>query len=339
MPTISRALCRRYGLNYVETETLDIRRRRCGNGFTYRDAQKQTLRDKAAKARIKQLAVPPAWSDVRIASDERAHIQAIGRDAEGRLQYLYHPEWDQLRSDTKRRRLLDFGSSLSRVRNGVRAALSEPGLARKKLLAAIVRLMDRALLRPGHEAYARPDGGRGAATLAKKDVELKGDTILLDFRGKGGKEVKLEVRDRLLARVLRQLTKLRGRRLFAAPDGERPITAEEVNSFLADMSGAEVTAKDFRTFRASAEALGLLIEDSGTRAREAPEKAILRAADEVSESLANTRSVARSSYIHPVVVEAYESGELRPSLLRGRISRGLNRFENALLRLLRSKSA
>lgn len=332
-----RELCRRYGLTYVETGELDFRRRRCGRGFTYLDASNRTLSDKKLRARINALAIPSAWTDVYIASDKRAHIQAIGRDADGRLQYRYHPDWDNLRAEIKRARLLDFGTSLGLIRKAVRSALNKPGLGRKKLLAAIVRLMDRALLRPGHESYARKDGGRGAATLTKKDVKLSGDKILLEFPGKGGKEVKFELRDPLLARALRPLMRLGGRRLFKLPNDERPVTAQEVNRFLTDVGQTEITAKDFRTFRASASALGTLVEGGGKAGDETPTRALARAADQVSESLANTRSVARSSYIHPVVVDAYENGKLKGKLLRGQLIQGLNRFESALVRLLKSR--
>ena len=326
-----RGLCRRYGLTYVETNELDIRRRRCGRGFAYLDSAGRVIRDKGAKKRIKSLAIPPAWTEVCNASDDRAHIQAVGRDAEGRLQYRYHPGWNRLRSDLKVRRLLKFGESLGQVRRAVTAALRKPGFARQKLVAAVVRLMDRALLRPGHEAYARVNGGRGAATLTTNDIEVAGDSIRLNFRGKGGKEVMLRLQDALLAPVLRQLSELGGGRLFKLPGDDRPVTAQEVNNFISEVSGAQVTAKDFRTFRASAKALGLLAEE-----QDGSQRAMLRVADKVSEKLVNTRSLARSSYIHPLVFEAYQRGVLTGRLLKGRITSGLNKFESALLRLLKS---
>jgi DNA topoisomerase-1 len=337
MPQDAQKHCRRYGLTYVETSELDLRRRRCGKGFAYLDRGGRTVRDAAVKARIKELAIPPAWTNVRIASDNKAHVQATGRDAEGRLQYLYHPDWDRYRATTKERRLLQLGSTLPRVRRAVKRALETPGLTRTKAVAAVVRLIDRALLRPGHEEYARKAGGRGAATLLKSDVEVEGDTVLLEFKGKGGKESRHEVRDPLLARVLRKLATLQGRRMFSAPDGnggERPITAREVNQFLAEASGASVSAKDFRTFRASATALALLTERNGYTNEHLRKKAIAEAADEASKILGNTRSVARSSYIHPRVIAAYESGKLKASAFRGRMRHGLTKIENHLIGFL-----
>jgi len=329
--------CRRFGLVYVQTSALELRRHRRGKGFSYRDATGKTIRDRAIKARINQLAIPPAWTEVCIAADERAHIQAIGRDAEGRLQYRYHPDWDKARATAKEGRLKRLGSALPRVRDAVRKALAAPGLTRPKVVAAVVRLIDRALLRPGYEEYARSEGGRGASTLLKSDVAIDGDKVLLVFKGKGGKEIRRELRDPLLARVLRKLSVSRGRRLFGFSDGnggKRPVTAREVNEFLADASGSEISAKDFRTFRASATALAVLAEHNGHESEKLRKKAIVTAADEVSEILVNTRSVARTSYIHPSVIEAYEAGRLETSLLRGRMRKGLSRIESALMRFL-----
>jgi DNA topoisomerase-1 len=340
MPQNAKKRCLRYGLTHVETKELTLRRRRCGKGFVYLDAKGTVLSDQTQKARIKQLAIPPAWTDVCVATDERAHIQAIGRDTEGRLQYRYHSDWDKLRAEIKRHRLLHFGTSLGRVRAAVKAALIAPGLTRTKIIAAIVRLIDRALLRPGYEEYARKEGGRGAATLMKNDVSIEGDQVLLDFAGKGGKEVKLRIRDPLLAGVITQLLERRGRRLFSTldRDGEHPVTAKEVNGFLAEVSGAPVSAKDFRTFRASASAVAFLTQNNNHQSGASRKKSIVQAADRASEVLANTRMVARSSYIHPSVIEAYEAGNLETSLLQGRLRRGLNKVETALMRFLEGRS-
>jgi DNA topoisomerase-1 len=330
-------LCHRHGLTYVESSALELSRRRCGKGFSYHDSSGRAVRNKGVKARIKALAIPSAWTDVCIAGDDRAHIQATGRDAEGRLQYRYHPEWEHVRSSDKERRLLRFGSALPGVRCAVKQALTGSGITRKKVIAAAVRLIDVALLRPGHEEYARERGGRGASTLLKKDVAVDGDKIVVEFKGKGGKQIKQEVEDRSLARVVRKLTALRGSRLFNAPDEngiKRPITAREVNSFIAKAAGTEISAKDFRTFRASATALASLTKRNGHDSRQSRAKAIVDAADEASEILANTRAVARSSYIHSSIIEAYKQGKLENSLFQGRLRNGLTKIENALMRFL-----
>jgi DNA topoisomerase-1 len=336
-----KTLCRRCGLTHVRAADLQLRRRRCGKGFSYVDRDGRTARDKALRARIKQLAIPPAWTEVRIAADERAHIQAVGRDAEGRLQYRYHPDWEQARAITKKGRLLRLGSTLPRLRNAVRKALLAPDLNRNKVIAAVVRLIDRGLLRPGHEEYAEASGSRGASTLLKSDVVIEGDKVVLEFDGKGGKPINRVVKDPLLAPVMKKLLALKGKRLFSAPDESgqlRPITAREVNTFLADASGADISAKDFRTFRASAEALSLLTEHNGHETEKLRKKAIVAAADKASEILVNTRSVARSSYIHPSVIKAYQKGKLKTSIFRGSVRAGLNRMETALLRFLERKT-
>jgi DNA topoisomerase-1 len=333
----AKKLCRRYGLNYVETAQLRLRRRGCGQGFAYLDGNGRTIIDETVKARIKQLAIPPAWIDVCIAEDERAHIQAVGRDADGRLQYRYHPDWNNARSEAKAQRLLRLGSALPQLRDAVRKALSNPKLTRTKVIAAVVRLIDRALLRPGYEEYAKGSGARGASTLLKSDVSVEDNKVVVKFDGKGGKPVKRELKDKTLARILKKLSSLRGRRLFSAPDENgqaRPVTAREVNAFLAEASGTDVTAKDFRTFKASAEALALLTENNGHEIEKLRKKAVIEAADKASEILVNTRTVARSSYIHPSVIKAYESGKLEASLFRGRLRTGLNRIESALIRFL-----
>jgi DNA topoisomerase I len=278
MPRDAKKLCQRYDLTYVETADLHLRRRRCGRGFAYLDANGHSVRDKIPTARIKQLAIPPAWTDVCIAEDSRAHIQAVGRDAEGRLQYRYHPDWDKTRSEAKAQRLLRLGSALPRLRAAVGKALAGRELTRTKVIAAVVRLIDRALLRPGSDEYAEARGSRGEATLLKSDVAVEGDHIVVEFEGKGGKPVKRELKDKRLARVLKKLSSLKGRRLFSVRDDNgraRPITAREVNAFIAEAGRTDVTAKDFRTFRASAEALALLTENNGHETERLRKQAII----------------------------------------------------------------
>ena len=270
-----KSLCRRHGLTYVERSALNLRRRRCGRGFVYLDGSGRPVPGKALKARIKALAIPPAWADVCIAEDESAHIQAIGRDADGRLQYRYHSNWETIRSSAKERRLLSFGSALPKLRRAVKTAFAGSEVTRTKVIAAVVRLIDLALLRPGHEEYARTGGGRGATTLLKDDVAVEGDKVILEFEGKGGKQIRQEVEDPPLARVVRKLSVLRGRRLFKAPDGNgaaRPITAREVNSFIAEATGIKISAKDFRTFRASAAALVFLTKRNGHELQARPDQ-------------------------------------------------------------------
>jgi DNA topoisomerase I len=333
----SKALCRRHKLRYAEAAELALTRRRCGRGFAYFGADGKALKDAASKERIKKLAIPPAWTEVRIAAEANAHLQAIGRDAAGRLQYRYHPDWEQARAELKEQRLIRFGKALPRVRRAVAEALAAPRLTRKKMIAAVVRLIDRARLRPGYDEYAREDGGRGAATLLQDDVSVEGDKVMLAFHAKGGQKVRRVVKDSKLARVVRELAKRRGRRLFRLPGSEPAVSAREVNAFLAEASGQKISAKDFRTFSASAGALAALAETNGAESATAKRKAVIEAADQASQQLANTRAVARSSYIHPAVIKAYEDGKLEAALLRGRVRSGLNRIETALLRFFEKR--
>jgi DNA topoisomerase-1 len=336
----NKRLCRCYRLTYVDPETLELQRRRCGRGFAYLDAAGRTVKDREVKARIKRLAIPPAWAEVRIARDPRAHIQAIGTDADGRRQYRYHADWENVRAESKEERLLRFGEALPLVRGAVDSALAAPRLTRTKLVAAVVRLIDRAWLRPGYDEYARSDGGRGAATLLKKDVSVEADTVILEFHAKSGKKTRRVVEDGLLARLVKKLVRWRGRRLFALPDkAEPPVSAREVNAFLVEASGGlPVSAKDFRTFAASAGALAALAGPNSNGGETLKRKALIEAADKASEGLANTRAVARTSYIHPAVIRAYEAGKLEAGLLKGGLRKGLSRVESAFLRFLEKRS-
>lgn len=326
-------------LHKADPARFKISRRRCGKGFSYLDEKGNVIRDKALKAQFQRLVIPPAWTEVRLARKANAHIQAVGRDTAGRQQYIYHPDWEEHRTAVKERRLVQLGKALPRIRNAVRNALSTPKLTPQTVKAAVVRLIDKSLLRPGHEAYAKERGTRGAATLLKSDVTVKGGTIIVDAIGKAGKQIHKEVRDPALARVVRKLQKLPGPRLFQITDGHgglRPITASDVNHYIADRAGANVSAKDFRTFEASAAALSQLCDEDANNQTQR-KRALVAVADFVSDKLANTRSVARSSYIHPKVTQAFESGKLRSRILKGKTVSGLTKMESALMRFLRRR--
>lgn len=321
----------------ADPATFKISRRRRGKGFSYLDEKGNVIRNKALKAQFQRLVIPPAWTDVRLARKPNAHIQAVGRDTAGRQQYIYHPDWEEHRVAVKERRLILLGKALPRIRNSVRTALAKPTLTPKTVQAAVVRLIDRTLLRPGHETYAKERGTRGAASLLKSDVQAKSDTVIVDVTGKGGKQIHKELRDPALARVIRMLQKLPGPRLFQIPDGDgrlRPVTASDVNHYIADRAGACVSAKDFRTFEASAAALSKLCEEDAKNQTQR-KRAVVAVADFVSRKLVNTRAVARSSYIHPKVTEAFEAGKLRSRALKGQTIAGLNKMESALMRFLR----
>jgi DNA topoisomerase-1 len=329
-------LLRCLGLNKVDPSQLALRRVNSGRGFGYRDAAGNVVSDLETRQRIIDLAIPPAWTDVLLADDPSAHIQAVGRDDAGRLQYIYHPAWEQVRSARKVEQLRSLGVRLPAVRQTVAAMLNGGELTRQAIIAAAVMLIDRAALRAGHEAYAGEEGGRGAATLLKRHVSVSDGTVSLSFPGKGGKRIEAAVADPHLAKVIAELKGVRGPRLFKLQNGNsvRPITAEDINAYLREVSGEEFTAKDFRTFRASAMALELFCHIGPGRTARERRRRITEVARGVAELLQNTPTVARSSYIHPVVLDAYEEGGLDPKLLRPKWRQGMTAAETGLMRLL-----
>jgi DNA topoisomerase-1 len=319
----------------AEPDRLPILRRRRGRGFTFVYEDGRPL-PPAVRARVAAVVVPPAWTAVRLADDPRSHILGVGRDALGRIQYCYHPDWTEVRDEVKAQRLLRFGRALPRIRAAVARDLKRRDPDLRSAAAAGARLIDRGLLRPGHEEYAE-DGGRGAASLLKSDVKLNGRRVMLHFRGKSGKDIELAVDDVALLHRLERLQRLRSRRLLAYRDGKgrrRRLSARALNAYVRRVAGGQVSAKDFRTFGASAIALAALAEAEWPRSEAARRRLVAGVMRQVSEQLKNTPAVARSSYVHPLIVEAFEAGDLDAQLLRGPYRGGLSAAETALMRFL-----
>jgi DNA topoisomerase-1 len=277
------------GLRYVSDAAPGIRRLRQGRGFSYRDADGNAVREPRTLARIRSLAIPPAYRDVWICADPRGHIQATGRDARGRKQYRYHPRWNAARNETKFERMLAFSRALPRLRKDVSRDLRREGLPREKVLAACIRV--------GNEEYAR----------------VRGDRITFEFRGKRGKQHRCQIDDRRVARVVAHCQGLPGEELFqyVEPDGERrSIDSADVNSYLRDLCGEDLGAKDFRTWAATLHAAdGLLAHGQIDGAVERRSR-MLETVDAVAIRLNNTRAVCRKFYIHPGLLDAFERGEL-----------------------------
>ncbi|TCT03209.1 DNA topoisomerase IB [Aquabacter spiritensis] len=307
------ALARRAGLMPVTVSDLVLARRRSGRGFRYLDADGATIRDPSVVQRLASLAVPPAYSEVRYASDPRAHLQAIGRDAAGRLQYRYHSGWETVREWLKAKRLAQFAAVLPKVRRAIGRDLAAPAPGRRFALAAVVELVALTAIRAGGEAYAKERGTRGAATLAKSNVTIDGERVTLRFKAKGGKVQVREVCMPRFAQVMTQLKALPGRRLFQYRDAEggvRAVRAADVNAYLKEVSGASISLKDFRTLVASAgvlETLAATVPASSARQRRAQ---ILDAVRAAAQDLANTPTVCRKSYVHGTIVTAFEDGAL-----------------------------
>ena len=257
----AQTLAKRLGLRLVAADALTIRRRRCGKGWTYLDPDNRVIRERATVQRLARLAVPPAYADVLYAQDPAAHLQAVGRDAAGRLQYRYHPDWEKVREIRKARRLARLADVLPRIRRSVAQHLSGDAPTREFASAAVIELVARSAIRPGTESYARLRGTRGAATLLKSNVTIYGESITLTFRSKGGKTTVKEVNAPRLATAIALLRELPGRRLFqyrAASGDVRHVTAHEVNAFLREIAGVHISLKDFRTLLASASVLETL---------------------------------------------------------------------------------
>jgi DNA topoisomerase-1 len=304
---------RRLGLRHTPADALSIRRRRCGKGWLYLGSNGRPIRDAETVRRLASLAVPPAYQDVLYAKDPAAHLQAIGRDAAGRLQYRYHPDWEKVRESRKALRLARLAEVLPRIRRSVAQHLANNQPTREFAFAAVIELVARSAIRPGSENHARMRGTRGAATLQKSNVTVYGEAITLSFRSKGGKAVVKEFSAPRLAVALTLLRELPGRRLFQfRGDDEtvRPVRAREVNAFLREIAGEKISLKDFRTLLASASVLEALARAAPATSERKRKKQVLEAVRAAAEDLTNTPAICRKSYVHDTVIAAFEDGVL-----------------------------
>jgi len=295
------------GLHYVDDSTAGIARKRRGAGFAYVDAKGKSVRDEATLARIRGLVIPPAWEDVWICPDRRGHLQATGRDARGRKQYLYHPDWATLRDADKYARLAAFGCALPRLRARVARDLGRNGMPREKVVAAVVRLLDATLVRVGSPRYARQNRTYGLTTLRGRHVTVHGSRLRFQFTGKSGVTHDVSVNDPRLARIVRNCAELPGQHLFKYRDGDgsvREVGSSEVNVYLQACMGAEFTAKDFRTWAGSVHTLALLRRETA-QDEAARKKAVAAVVRVVAARLRNTMAVCRKCYIHPAVLDAF----------------------------------
>jgi DNA topoisomerase I len=307
------------GLRYTSDEQAGVRRLRKGRGFTYLDPDGARVRDEVDLRRIRRLAIPPAWTDVWISPNPLGHIQATGRDARGRKQYRYHERWREVRDEAKYGRLTDFAKALPRIREQVAADLAKSGIPRERVLATAIRILEQTFMRVGNVEYARANGSFGLTTLRSKHVDVEGSRIVFRFRGKSGKDHEVDVRDRRLARVVAQLEQLPGQELFRYrdDDGElRMISSDDVNAYLREISGEDLTAKDFRTWAGTVLAARALAQLGPARNERIARKRVVEAIDVVSARLGNTRAVCRKAYVHPGILDAYAAGDLPPALRR-----------------------
>jgi DNA topoisomerase-1 len=334
------------GLIYVSDEEPGIRRRKAGKGFTYTKPGGGTVQDPATLKRIRSLAIPPAYTDVWICPNANGHIQATGRDAKGRKQYRYHPRFREVRESTKFEHMLEFAKGLPAIRQKVAEHMALRGLPRDKVLATVVHLLETTLIRVGNEDYAKQNKSYGLTTLRDRHVEVDGSELRFEFKGKSGKMWKLKVRDRRVAKIVRASQELPGQDLFQYIDenGERQsVTSADVNAYLKEITGRDITAKDFRTWAGTVLAAMALAEfetfDTETKAK----KNVRAAIEQVASRLGNTPTICRKCYVHPEVLSCYVEGSLLLEVkeeieaeLRDNLA-GLRSEEAAVLTLLEAR--
>lgn len=332
------ASARSAGLQHVCDDRPGIRRHTGPLGFTYVGATGRRIRDKALLRRIASLAVPPAWTEVWICPDPRGHVQATGRDAKGRKQYRYHPQWRTSRDETKYHRMLAFAAALPRLRARTAADLALPGLPRERVLATVVQLLEKTLIRVGNDEYARQNQSFGLTTLRDTHVRVRGATLRFEFHGKSGKRHAVDVTDRRLARIVKRCRDLPGQELFQYIDEAgktQDVTSADVNAYLKEVTGEDFTAKDFRTWSGTVLAATALRELGPCSSPSKASQHVLQAIEAVAGVLGNTRAVCRKSYIHPVVVDTYLGGDLETACRAPRRSvRGLRPDEASVVALL-----
>ena len=324
-------------LHYVDDTQPGFSRRRWRDRFHYFDTQGERIRDADTLARINALVIPPAYTDVWICADPQGHLQATGRDARGRKQYRYHTQWRELRDQHKYGRMLAFAGALPRLRKQLEAHLARPGLDREKVMALVVTLLDATLIRIGNRQYLRDNRSYGLTTLNNRHVQVRGSTIRFQFRGKRGVEHDVTLQDRRLARLLKRCMELPGQALFQYLDEEgqrHSVGSTEINQFIQQLTGADFTAKDYRTWAGSSLALSLLKPLAWEPDSEA-KRQVASIVRQVAARLGNTPAVCRRCYIHPAVIDHFHLGRL-PTLPRARQRKGLEADEVTLLRFLQA---
>jgi DNA topoisomerase-1 len=326
-------------LRYVTDSTPGITRRRTGTGFSFRTPAGRPVRSAAEIARIRSLAIPPAWTSVWICPIANGHLQATGRDARGRKQYRYHTRWRQVRDETKYAKLTTFAHAIPRIRKRVSEHLALPGHPREKVLAIIVRLLESTFIRVGNDEYARDNGSFGLTTMQNRHMRAAGNKVQLAFRGKSGKAHAVDITDAGLARLVKRCRDLPGQQLFQYLDDDgrpQPVDSADVNAYLREIAGDDFTAKDFRTWAGGLLALrlipGELHEGRGSKAK------MLRAIEAVAKDLGNTPTICRKCYIHPDVLAAFQDAETFKRLAYARAhpirERGLRAEERVFARFL-----
>src|SRR3954464_1222424 len=305
------------GLRYVTDAMPVIRRHRHGRGFTYIGPDGQVIRARETLKRFQSLVIPPAWTEVWICPHEDGHLQVTARDGRGRKQYRYHPHFRQHRDGTKFERMFELSDVLWKIRERVESDIALPGLARDKIMATVVWLLETTLIRIGSDEYRKANKSFGLTTLRRRHVAVVGSELRFEFRGKSGIQHAVSVTDKRIARIVQRCQELRGEELFKYLDDEgkrQTVQAEDVNAYLQDITGRDITAKDFRTWAGTMLAAEALRATGAAETKREAEKNIVAAVDLTAKRLGNTRSVCRKYYIHPALIEAYLAGSVLPPL-------------------------
>jgi DNA topoisomerase-1 len=303
-------------LRYVKDREPGIQRIKHGKTFRYRFKDKP-VNDEATLARIRSLAIPPAWTDVWICKDAHGHLQATGKDVRGRKQYRYHPNWSAVRSQTKFHHTLEFGLKLPEIRERLEKDMAKQGLAKEKVLATVVSILDHAHIRVGNQEYEKQNNSYGLSTMKDKHVKPDGGSVRLVFRGKTGIVHDVKIKSRKLAKMIMRCRDLPGQELFQYLDADgtpRPIDSGMVNDYIREISGGEFTSKDFRTWKGTVHCMSVLLAEACPEAAKDRKEALNKALDEAARQLGNTRAVCRKYYVHPDILSAYECAKLHDLL-------------------------
>ena len=301
------------GLRYADDTVPGIQRRKRGGKFYYVDTKGEEIKDEKTLGRIKSLVLPPAWKDIWISPHPTDHIQATGIDGRGRKQYKYHPKWREFRDSNKYNKMIDFAQALPRIRKQTAKDIRLPGLPKRKVLAAVVQLLEKTLIRVGNEEYAQDNKHYGLTTMRDRHVEVHGTTLEFDFTGKSGVEHDVLLRDKKLAEIVQQCQELPGQELFQYVDDDykrQSITSHDVNAYIHEIAGEEFTAKDFRTWAGTVLAAKALQEFESFDSEAQAKRNVVAAIEQVAEELGNTKAVCRKCYIHPDILKAYLDGSL-----------------------------
>jgi len=341
-----RVVARASGLRYSTDRRPGFTRQRAGRGFRYLDTEGEPIRDDEVLERIRRIVIPPAWTDIWICPWPNGHLQATGRDARGRKQYRYHPRWREKRGAENFGRMIAFAKALPRIRRRAERDLARRGMPREKVLAAVVRLLELTLIRVGNDEYVRLNRSFGLTTMRSRHADIRGSTVKFRFRGKGGQTHDVGLRDRRLAGIIRRCQELPGQELFQYLDEEgevRDVTSDDVNEYIRTASGGDFTAKDFRTWAGTLLAYralrALQPQDHGAAAK----RNVVQAMRMTAERLGNTPAVARGSYVHPAVLDAYLDGSLGGALVDAAEQQSEppteadRSEENAVIKLLRQR--